>query len=518
MAVRGAHAERFLHSQLTSDVKGLGEGEGQLSSLLDRTGRVRSFFLLARFPDRFEMVTPPGLAAMTAERVAGNVIADDVEVGTIAEDAGARLVVGPAVLAGAADGVDSARSFRTDAFGAAGVVTWDDAELDLPGLPDEALGMLLVAAGVPRWGVEVTEGVLVNETLLVERATSFSKGCFLGQETVAKIQSNRGAVRYPVALRVLEGVPPTEVAGTAFEAGGRAKAGTLLAQLEWSGSRMVTASLHRDLRIAGRRLECRLPDGTAFAAEVRSLPLLAPERPEAVAERLYHRGVELFQADHEEEAMTLLERAVAVDPGFADAYEALGVILGRHERYDEAIGWMRRLLDADPDSVMAHTNMSLYHMRSGRIEEAEEEARQAALAEMRHRRADEHRRQAEREAAERRRVETARREEMFRQVLELDPEDPLANFGMGELLLERGDHADAVRHLESALTADPRYSAALLALGRAYEGLDDADRARETFTRCVDVAASRGDLAIATKAQEALTRQGSPRHQRSAAT
>lgn len=518
VVVRGAHSERFLHSQLTSDVKGLAEGQGQLSALLDRTGRVRSFFLLARFADRFELVTPPGLAVMTAERIAANVIADDVEVEVAAAEGGIRVAVGPAVLAGAAGGADPERSFSTDAFGAAGVVTWGDGvDGELQQLSGDELETLMVAAGVPRWGVEAEDGVLLNETMLVETATSFSKGCFLGQETVAKIQSNRGAVRYPTALAV-EGPVPAVAAGTPFEAGGRSKAGTVLAALEWDGDKVVTASLHRDLRVEGRLLECRTPDGSVFAGRVRTMPLLWAEPRETVAERLYHRGVRMFQADREDEAMALLERAIAVDPGCADAYESLGVILGRHERYDEAIGWMRRLLEVDPDSVMAHTNMSLYHMRSGRIEEAEEEGRQAALAQMRRSRADREREQAERETAARRLAEAGRREAMFRQVLDLDPEDALANFGMGELLLERGEHAAAASHLERALAVDPRYSAALLALGRALEGLDAIGRARDALTRCVDVAASRGDLAVANKAQEALTRLGPPHDQRGAAT
>lgn len=518
VVVRGAHAERFLHSQLTSDVKGLAEREGGLSALLDRTGRLRSFFLLARFGDRFELVTPPGLASMTARRVAENVIADDVDVEVAAEEAGIRLVVGPSVLAESGGGLDPERSFSTGAFGAAGVVTWGGgAGAGLPELSRDELETLMVAAGVPRWGFEADDGVPLNETMLVETATSFSKGCFLGQETVAKIQSNRGAVRYPTAL-VTEGPAPAVTAGTPFEAGGRSKAGTVLAVLDWGGGKVVTASLHRGLRVEGRLLECRTPDGSVFAGRVRTMPLLAAEPRDTVSERLYHRGVGLFQADREGEAMELLERAIAVDPGCADAYESLGVILGRHERYDEAIGWMRRLLEVDPDSVMAHTNMSLYHMRSGRIEEAEEEARQAALAEMRRRRTDQERERAEREAVERRLAEAGRREAMFRQVLDLDSEDALANFGMGELLLERGEHAASVDHLERALAADPRYSAALLALGRAHHGLGDAGRAREAFTRCVDVAASRGDLAVANKAQEALTRLGPPHDQRSAAT
>ena len=61
-----------------------------------------------------------------------------------------------------------------------------------------------------------------------------------------------------------------------------------------------------------------------------------------------------------------------------------------------------------------------------------------------------------------------------------------------------------VEHLERALAADPNYSAALLALGRAHEGANDLVAACETYRRGVDVAAARGDLATANKMQERL--------------
>ena len=101
-----------------------------------------------------------------------------------------------------------------------------------------------------------------------------------------------------------------------------------------------------------------------------------------------------------------------------------------------------------------------------------------------------------------------RRAEMFRQVLELDPEDALGNFGLGELMVEEGQFADAVVHLERALAADPRYSAAILALGRAHEGACYLGLARETYRRGVEIAAAKGDLATANKMQESLAGLG----------
>ena len=72
----------------------------------------------------------------------------------------------------------------------------------LPGLqaPPEALEMARVAAGVARVGVDTGPSTLVQEAALEDRAVSFTKGCYLGQETVARLQFRGKANR---ALRGL---------------------------------------------------------------------------------------------------------------------------------------------------------------------------------------------------------------------------------------------------------------------------------------------------------------------------
>ena len=202
--------------------------------------------------------------------------------------------------------------------------------------------------------------------------------------------------------------------------------------------------------------------------------------------------------------MKLLERAIAVCHDHADSYESLGVILGRHHRYDEAISLMQRLLVVNPSSIMAHTNLSLYYNRQGRIEDAEREAGEALRAKMNRERDQRQRAEALREETAATAADRKRRSEMFRQVLEIDPDDALGNFGLGELLVEEGRHVDAVAHLQRALRTDPRYSAAFFALGRAFEGADDPEAAVSTYREGIKVAAAKGDLSTANKMQERL--------------
>jgi tetratricopeptide (TPR) repeat protein len=334
---------------------------------------------------------------------------------------------------------------------------------------------------------------------------SFTKGCYLGQETVAKLASHRGAAYQPVLLRLDDGVDdPDATVGASFAAGERKRAGTVLSAATWGESVYLQVRLWRELRVAGLVIDCRFEDGKEIRGTVVPLPLLKTPSSQELAEDLYLRATELFSSDRENDAIVLLERALAVCPTHADSYESLGVILGRHGRFEEAIALMCRLLEVDPDSVMAHTNMSVYHNQLGRIEEAEREARAAAAKSLERSRraaadADSERRQRDQAAADR-----ARREEMFRQVLAIDPDDILASFGLGQMMVEAGDPAAAVPLLERAIAGDRGYSAAYLALGRAFEGLGERERARATYSDGVRVAARKGDMKTANTMQERL--------------
>ncbi len=232
-------------------------------------------------------------------------------------------------------------------------------------------------------------------------------------------------------------------------------------------------------------------------------PMLPPPSREEMADRLTVAASAAFAEDRTDRALELLERATTICPSWADAFESMGVILGRLGRHHEAIDQMHRLLVLDPSSVMAHSNLSLFHNHLGDIEAAERHLALAtrgsfagavgidpvALAE---------------QEAEKREADQHRREEMFGRVLEIDPDDALAHFGLGELAGERGRFTRAVDHLEKAIAGDPTHSAAILALGAALEGLGDADRARDVYERGIEIAAKKGDLSVAQKMQERI--------------
>ncbi len=509
VAVEGRHCRRFLHSQLTSDLEALTPGASQPTALLDSAGRLQAFgFVLAR-DERLELLLPNAVAESAVELLETHVISDDVSF-RVLDTPRMRLVLGAEAVRRLPE-ISPETCFPVEAWGSRGFVAWDEEEINLPVLEESELDTRRVLSGLPSWGVDVGPGTPIHETTLVGVAVSFDKGCYLGQETVAKVASGRGAARAPMLLEVDGDSASLDlVVGKRFAAESREKAGEVLGSVDWKGVVYLHVVLYRDLRVDGLELECRFEDDSILAVRVRGLPLIETPASEEWARQLELRAVEDFAGDREDSAIRLLERAVAVCPSYADAYESLGVVLGRHKRYEEAIELMKRLLEVDPSSVMAHTNLSLYYNQLGRIDDAEREAAEAMRAGMRQKNEARDRSNAEVDASEAAAEDRKRRAEMFGQVLELDPEDALGNFGLGELMVEEGRFVDAVAHLERALVADPRYSAAILALGRAHEGAGDFGLARETYRHGVEIAAAKGDLATANKMQESLAGMGDP--------
>ena len=501
--VVGKDRERFLQSQLTSDVSRLPVGQSQATALLDRTGRLQAFGFLLKRVDGIDLLLPNGAAGKALEYLESHVIADEVSF-EIEEHPGMRLVLGAEAVRRAGTFAED-EIFPIEAYASRGFVFWGEEDLGLATLGPADLESLRVLTGLPEWGREAGSGTPVHQTTLIQTAVSADKGCYLGQETVAKIASGRGAARAPMLLEVLDsGLSPREVVGKVFSAEERDRAGEVLSWARWQGRLYLQAAVVRELRVAGREMKCRFVGGDEVDVRVHNLPFLSPLIAEEWAHELTLRAVEKFSSDLEQEAIILLERAIAVCPQYADAYESLGVILGRHGKYEEAVGLMLQLVEVDPTSVMAHTNLSLYYNQLGRIEDAEHEAGEAMRAGMLLKRRKKEGEGAKTGGEDEAAADRKRRAEMFRQVLEIDPEDALGNFGLGELLVEEAKYADAIRHLGRALETDPRYSAALLALGKAHEGNGDPAQATETYRLGVEVAAARGDLATANKMQERL--------------
>jgi len=183
--VRGPDAADLLQRIVSNDVLA---AEACEALLLTPKGRVIAPILVwRRGEDDFLLLTEPELGTVVLRHMQRMRFASRCEIEP--EEHTSAIVLGAA----SADGIPT-RDYGVPAFEVLDAVTGAEP-------PDEELERLRILARTPRWGREIDEGILPAEAGLDERAVSYSKGCYPGQEPLARLH-NRGHVNR--TLRVLE--------------------------------------------------------------------------------------------------------------------------------------------------------------------------------------------------------------------------------------------------------------------------------------------------------------------------
>ena len=234
--VRGAEAEAFLNGLVTNDVKKLDQGAWLLAAFPNVQGRLIAFVRIIRLDQRTFLLDAE---AATRDRVrqmlerytlAGDFHVQDVTdrcARLSVQGAGASQVIA-AIFGTSAARLERWRTAQIDWKGARALLLRDthtgedgfDIFIETERAPDlwralqkggarpigfEALETLRIEAGIPRHGIDMDETVIVLETGL-DHAVSFTKGCYLGQEIIARIHW-RGQVAKKLMGLVLQDEP-----------------------------------------------------------------------------------------------------------------------------------------------------------------------------------------------------------------------------------------------------------------------------------------------------------------------
>jgi tetratricopeptide (TPR) repeat protein len=97
------------------------------------------------------------------------------------------------------------------------------------------------------------------------------------------------------------------------------------------------------------------------------------------AEDHYYAGLDHFADGRYEDAIAEYRRALALDPSLADAMHGLARVLQDLQRYDDAIEIASKLIESNPDDILAHASLSVLFQKKGMINEAEAEANKARI-------------------------------------------------------------------------------------------------------------------------------------------
>ena len=250
LRVSGEDAKAYLQGQCTADLR---QGSSHHALWLNRKGRVLAYTLILPQADNTWLLVGPALSAAELEKiVAANLIADDV---TIVNES-ARWQAG--VLCGDNDPV--AGSWSLTPTVAYGVRAWNvlapvNATMPWPLATQAELDGIRIANGVPAVPVDCGSNEFPQECGL-DAWVSYTKGCYLGQEVMARIQS-MGALRR--VLRCVESSTPNLSAGLELRsADGDNVVGTIKSAAGRVGLALVSVDLLEGVALHSDAGEVRL--------------------------------------------------------------------------------------------------------------------------------------------------------------------------------------------------------------------------------------------------------------------
>ena len=231
LALSGSEAKAFLNGQVSNDIEALEPGGGCYAALLTHKGKMLADLrVLDVGPPTPELLLLCERSALQAlfDAIRRFNIGFDCELHKRTVQQGLLSLIGPRAdqLAGAVPQAEHANT-PGEIAGAAVLLVRTDAGIDVlcDAADTERVRAALVAAGAvevgadaaeilrvehgrPRYGVDLDDSVIPQEAGLNERAVSFTKGCYVGQETVARLHWRGKPNRHLRGLRLGEEVQP----------------------------------------------------------------------------------------------------------------------------------------------------------------------------------------------------------------------------------------------------------------------------------------------------------------------
>lgn len=318
ISVEGADRASFLHGLLTNDVRALEAGDGCYAAWLTPQGRLITDMRLLMLADRLLLGVRATDAPALAARLDRLVFSEDVRIRDVGAELGELRLAGPRaaevlaeILATVLEGLSTPIARDLSALPEYGcveiptdgeaIVTAGDRELGVPAfdvlappayaavlrqaleartvprLDEAAAEALRIEAGRPRFGVDMDSETIPLEAGIEDRAISFSKGCYVGQEVIVRVTTRgQGRVARKLVGLVLDGsrIPDRGEAVFADDREiGRVTSATWSPRL---GRPAALAYVHRDFTEPSTRVG--VGAGSRAAAVVARLPLSGGQR------------------------------------------------------------------------------------------------------------------------------------------------------------------------------------------------------------------------------------------------
>jgi tRNA-modifying protein YgfZ len=218
--VRGGEAVDFLQGQVSNDVEALQPGSGCYATILNHKGKLRTDLRILRAEDFLWLDTEAVGHAVVRHMLDTYTLGRDVQWEDLTEDHAILSLIGPGADTLAAEAPSQAEHSFVDS--GAGLWVRTDlgldvlcggrradelrAELGVEEVSEEAAECLRIESGRPRLGIDMDAETMPQEAGINERAVDFEKGCYVGQETVARLHWRGKPNRRLRGLRLSEPV------------------------------------------------------------------------------------------------------------------------------------------------------------------------------------------------------------------------------------------------------------------------------------------------------------------------
>jgi folate-binding protein YgfZ len=224
LALTGSGAKEFLAGQVTNDIEALSPGSGCYAAFLTPKGKMLGDLRILDLGDELFLDTERMTLQALFDMIRRFKIGYDVELHKRTVECGLLSLIGPdaARVAHAEELADIEHaSSAVEIEGIAAITARTDTGVDLicganetdelaqtlrergaVPVSEDATEIVRVEHGRPRYGIDLDESVIPQEAGLNERAVSFTKGCYVGQETVARLHYRGKPNRHLRGLRL----------------------------------------------------------------------------------------------------------------------------------------------------------------------------------------------------------------------------------------------------------------------------------------------------------------------------
>jgi tRNA-modifying protein YgfZ len=232
LALTGSDAKSFLQGQVTNDVERLGPGEGCYAAFLTPKGKMLGDLRILDAGGELLLDTERVSLQSLFNMIRRFSIGYDVQLHKRTLERGLLSLLGPATDSVAGIDLSQAehahavasiadvrvRAIRTDAGGLDLLCEASDTEAlqsllqerGAVAVSEAVADCVRVERGRPRYGTDLDDSVIPQEAGLNERAVSFTKGCYVGQETVARLYYRGKPNRHLRGLRLSAPAQPGE--------------------------------------------------------------------------------------------------------------------------------------------------------------------------------------------------------------------------------------------------------------------------------------------------------------------